>query len=279
MTGKHVGIDIGGTKALFVEVGAPIGQVRKVETGMACRPQDLVREISRWLHSLENPPEAMGIAIPGLVSPGGEVVACDVLPGIVGWNPAAEFGGELPVHVVNDTNAALAESAHEIGREKSMVVVMVGTGIGAAIMANGNIVHGGKGWAGEMGSVPISFGRKVATLDELAGGAALLKQMGLDGDIAAERAKNGDPVVLRCVRRGGRALGLGLAMIINLLNPEVLILCGGTTQYRAYMESALKTARKYSIPELWNACDLRQPENAEFIVALGAARLAADLHT
>ena len=279
MVGRRVGIDIGGTKALLVEVGAGMGRTRKVETGVTCRSKNLAGEISRWLKSLENPPGTMGIAIPGLVSPAGEVVACDVLPGIVGWNPVAEFGDDLPVHVVNDANAALAESAHGIGPGKSLVVVMVGTGIGAAIMANGNIVRGGKGWAGEMGGVPISSGRKVATLDELAGGAALLKQMGLDGDIAAERAKTGDPVVLRCLRRGGRALGLGLATIINLLNPELLIVCGGTTQYRAYMEAALKTARKYSIPELWNACDVRQPENAEFIVALGAARLASDLYT
>lgn len=76
---------------------------------------------------------------------------------------------------------------------------------------------------------------------------------------------------LAAVREAGRALGLGLATLVNLLNPQLLVLGGGALELPGYREAALESAERYTLPDSWRVCTVR-PGAA--VVALGAAREA-----
>ena len=73
--------------------------------------------------------------------------------------------------MVNDAAAALVEECHDAPAGATAAVVMVGTGIGAALLVNGQPFGGARGWAGELGSIPIATASDgVRTLDQLASG-------------------------------------------------------------------------------------------------------------
>ena len=69
-------------------------------------------------------------------------------------------------------------------------------------------------------------------------------------------------------------MGLGLAAVINLLNPELLVLGGGAFALPGYHEAALRSAELHSLPALWQACTLRPTGAGAPTVALGAVRAA-----
>jgi predicted NBD/HSP70 family sugar kinase len=150
-----------------------------------------------------------------------------------------------------------------------MAVVMVGTGIGAAIWIDGAICRGANGWAGELGSIPLENGR---TLDDCASGAAVIAEIGVSAPVIADMAEGGESITLEAIDRAGAALGKGLATLINLFNPEAIVLGGGTLRWRGYLDAAIESARKYALPDLWAACQLQVSPHGGDVVALGAAR-------
>ena len=138
-------------------------------------------------------------------------------------------------------------------------------------MAAGQPLRGANGWAGELGSIPMGA---AGTLDQLAGGAAILRRLGLNADALRTKAEAGDEVVLRSLREAGTALGQGLATVINLLNPQRVSLAGGTLTLPGYAAAALRAAEAHSLPDLWRACAVRPSPHGALLVALGAARKA-----
>ena len=152
------------------------------------------------------------------------------------------------------------------------MLVLAGTWIGTAARANGGPLRGA-GWAGEFGYAPLGVeGGGVVRLDELAGGGAVARRLDTDGAGAHERAVRGDPDALAAAREAGEALGLGLATLVNLLNPEALVLGGGALDLPGYREAALETGELWNLPDSWRVCTVRP---GEAVVALGAAREAA----
>jgi len=271
MNGPVLGIDLGGTKMLMLAALGGEPRIERLATGPAAGIADLEAAIAAFVARLPMPPRAIGIAVPGLVGPAGEVIACDVLPGIVGWRPD-QPSHPAPVAVLNDAEAALVEDTCDLAADATAAVVMVGTGIGAAFMAAGRVLRGANGWAGELGSMPLGT---AGTLDQLAGGAGVLRRLGLDADAIRRRAEASDTTVIATLRDAGAALGLGLATVINLLNPQRLSLAGGTLALPGYAEAALASAKAHSLPELWSACELRAAPQGALLVAFGAARYAA----
>jgi glucokinase len=275
----QIGIDIGGSKMLLLALAEPLRmriegdrQLRsQIATGKDFAEAAAQSEIDRFVRSLPAPPRSIGIAIPGLVDRHGVVIACDVLPRLVGWQPARDLSSICPVNVLNDAEAALMQVVADIQPQKVIVVVMVGTGIGAAIWINGTIFRGASGWAGELGSMPMGDGR---TLDECASGAAILRELGVSVQMMRDMAAGGERVTITEIERAGEALGIGLATLINLLNPEAIILAGGTLRWRGYLEAALQSAQKYSLPDLWAACQIQASPHGGDLVALGAARIS-----
>lgn len=272
-----MGADLGGTKLLLLALRKGRTVTRRVPTGPRTDPDSVEREVRSFLARLGAPPTALGLALPCLVDPEGTVTGCDTFPDLTGWRAEETFADlRCPVRALNDADAALAEETHDLAPDVTAAIVLAGTWVGAAVRANGGPVRGVRGWAGELGSAPISLGDgHVTRLDHLAGGEAIARRLGLSGANVYERAVGGDREVLVAVREAGHALGLGLATLVNLLNPEVLVLGGGALTLPGYREAAMESAERWSLPDPWRACEVRSVRSGAEAVALGAAREAA----
>lgn len=277
----NVGLDLGGTKLLMVaddDAGGSAARiVERVPTGPSFDGAALEAAIARFVGGLRHRPAALGLAIPGLVGPEPSVVACDVIPGIVGWRPPKTLTAGMRFAMINDAAAALVEECHDAPADVTAAVVMCGTGIGAAMLAGGRPFGGANGWAGELGSIPIATSADgVRTLDQLASGEALVKSMGVDGARLRAQAAAGDEATLAAIREAGAALGLGLAALIDIVNPAQVSVGGGVIDLPGYLDAALAAAQRHTLPDLWRACEVRKVRTGELVAALGAARAAAE---
>jgi predicted NBD/HSP70 family sugar kinase len=183
-----------------------------------------------------------GMCLPGPIhrSTGG-TGSRSILPGWVGVSAAAEMRRrlELPITVDNDANlAALAEAAFGAGREaRDLVYLMISSGLGAGLVLNGRLYRGADGLAGELGHVivrpdgPVCRCGNRGCLETVAGtdalAATLLAEHGpLGGRDIARLARAGDPACRAAIADAGRALGTAAATLVNVLNPELLIVGG-----------------------------------------------------
>jgi len=272
MLATTIGIDVGGTKALIL--GGELEE--KSETGPEFSPAALEERLRRFLSASDVRPTGIGIAIPGLVDLSGRITSCDVLPKFAGWNPRqalADLGAR--VVVANDVKAALAEEMHDAPPGATVGVVMAGTAIGAAFITEGRPLLGASGWAGELGYMPVLIDGNIKRLDELAGGSFIATSLGISSAELAKRANAHDAATLEAIRKGGFALGVGLAAVINLLNPSRLAIGGGALSLPGYWEAAREAAARHSIPEMSHACRLYQVRTGARVAALGAIRLAS----
>lgn len=151
-----------------------------------------------------------------------------------------------PVSVDNDANlAVIAESRYGEHAGAANLIYLTGeVGIGAGIISDGRLLHGARGFPGEIGHVQIDpagpacgCGR-IGCLEALAGVSALVRKalpdaaeevitdLELDVNEVVRRAKAGDKVALDALAESGTALGRGISTIVNLLDPEVVVLGG-----------------------------------------------------
>lgn len=271
----NIGFDLGGTKLLMVAEGPAGRVVDRVPTGPTFDGPTLEAAMGAFIAARGGEPDAVGLAIPGLVGPGPSVQACDVLPALVGWRPPGALAAGRRFRMINDAAAALVEECHDAAPGLTAAVVMAGTGIGAAMVVGGRPLTGASGWAGELGSIPLAVPSGVRTLDQLASGAALAMRLGADGSRVRARVEAGDQDALRAVREAGTALGLGLAILIDIINPGWVSVGGGLVDLPGYFDAAREGAQAHALPDLWRACRLGKVRAGELVAALGAARAAA----
>lgn len=275
--GARVGIDIGGTKMLMVaRDGGKLIAETECATGPGADPTELEERIAGFCQGLATRPDRMAIAIPGLVADHRRVVVSDVLPKISGWAPFSDV--EIaPVFLINDVRASLA-CASSISPRSHILSVVVGTAVGAAFTNGepGKAFSGADGWAGELGYMPVrSHSGEWQRLDELAGGAAILRRLDRSGARVYELLKDSDQEATREVIAAGEALGVGIACCVNLLNPRAVFLGGGTFRFPGYMDAALRTAESLSLPESWAGVEVsRFPDRRRFVAdgAVAASR-------
>ena len=184
-----------------------------------------------------------GMCLPGPIHrPTGVVGSTAILPGWVGVAAADEMRRrlDLPILVDNDANlAALAEAAFGAGRDaKDLIYLMISSGIGAGLVLNGRLYRGAEGLAGELGHVLVDADGPVCRcgnrgcLETVAGTDALAELLrrshgdGLDGRAIVRLAREGDLGCRRVIADAGRAIGKAAAMLVNVLNPELLIVGG-----------------------------------------------------
>jgi predicted NBD/HSP70 family sugar kinase len=183
-----------------------------------------------------------GMCLPGPIHrPTGVVGSTAILPGWVGVAAAEEMHRRLalPILVDNDANlAALAEAAFGAGRDaKDLVYLMISSGIGAGLVLNGRLYRGAEGLAGELGHVLVDADGPVCRcgnrgcLETVAGTDALADLLrrshgDLDGRAIVRLAHEGDLGCRRVVADAGRAIGKAAATLVNVLNPELLIVGG-----------------------------------------------------
>ncbi|MFI6007858.1 ROK family protein [Streptomyces sp. NPDC051243] len=183
-------------------------------------------------------PAGLAVAVPGLVARDARTV---VRAPNLDWRDT-DLGALLPVDfpltVGNEANfGALAELWLGDGIPRDFLHVSAEIGIGAAVVVDGGLLHGTRGFAGELGHVPVQpdgpecpcGGR--GCLEQYAGEEAVLRAAGLEpGEdrvgLLARRAAEGDEDVRRALRDAGTALGVALTGAVNLLDPESVVLGG-----------------------------------------------------
>jgi predicted NBD/HSP70 family sugar kinase len=185
----------------------------------------------------------IGVSIPGVVDLERQMALS--APELVGWDgepvaPPLKKGFDVPVFLERDCNAmALAERDGLLREYRDLILVKVSTGIGAGIVLDHRLHRGFGGVAGEIGHTRVSRpeGRmcRCGSLDCLevyASGWALVKAMRDRGrrvthvrDVVA-RALDGDGAATAMIRESGRHVGEILANVINLLNPQALVIGG-----------------------------------------------------
>lgn len=266
-----MGVDIGGTKVLFL-----CGETaERFETGPDFSPAVFHRRLHDFIAKHALRPAAVGVAVPGLVDMEGRVSACDVLPRFAGWFAREALEDlECRISVANDVKAALAEEMHDAAPGVTAGVVMAGTAIGAAFITEGRPLLGACGFAGELGHMPLLFNGEVRRLDQLAGGSFIAEALGVSSGELAQLAHAGDARAGEAIRGGGFALGLGLAALIDLLNPSRLAVGGGALSLPGYWEAARTAAQRHALPETLGACELSQVRSGARVAALGAIRIA-----
>jgi glucokinase len=249
------GVDIGGTKIAAGIVDESGKILCKLETATeACReyPQGL-QQIMRMLREISRTAavrlSGIGIGSTGWVYPfTGEFGDVDFLPGWNGSNPVKDLAREFAVRVAleNDGDAAaLGEAAWGAARGKSrLIYVTVGTGIGGGIVIDGKLYRGVDRSHPEVGHHVIDASGPPCTCgfrgcwEALATGPAMAgwykskaaRESSRHGDLTAKQifqlARKGDALAGEAVERQAHYLGLGLANLITLFVPEVIVLGG-----------------------------------------------------
>lgn len=268
MNNQFLGIDLGGTKMLLV-----YGKIeQKIPTGKEFNRENFKSAIQNFIQKNQLNIQGIGVAVPGLVQ-NNKIVECDVLPNLKGWSPDQDWN-DLPfkVYLSNDIKAALSQEYGDVEDSFTGGVIMVGTGIGAALISDSKPMLGADGWAGEMGYFPIQYKGEVKRLDELSGGQYMADRLGMTSQEMVLEASIGNQKVLEVIREGGYYLGLALAGLINLLNPNEISIGGGTIRLPGYWEALLDSCQKNVIPQLWKSDMVQKVKSGEQIVALGAIK-------
>lgn len=272
MIKSPVGIDLGGTKMLIV--GERDGEVvsKKYPTGKGISFDNILKNYSNFLLEESIDPISLVVAIPGLVNRD-QVIDCDVIPCLKGIN-ANSFSTGYPVKFLNDVEAALVEERKNHHGIDNLVVVMVGTGIGMAMVVDGAETKGASGFTGELGYMPIFTDKGVTYLDNIAAGAGILDQFNGSADEFKTSLMSGSSKAVTILERAALHMGIGLSSVISLLNPEVIVVGGGTTSYKSYFDLMVKSVDKHTLPVLREATTIKEATNPGFTAAYGALTVA-----
>lgn len=236
----------------------------------------LIQSLSKMLSSTDAPLTAIGISCGGpLNSRTGTILSPPNLPG---WDEVPivslfETAFAVPVFLQNDANAcALAEWRWGAGKGcRNMIFLTFGTGMGAGLILDGKIYSGTNDMAGEIGHVrmaadgPIGYGKagsfegfcsgggiaqlgKRTAQDRWAAGTPLAfastpeEIAELDARKIAESAQAGDPHALEIMHTVAEQLGRGLAILIDLLNPELIVIGSIYIRQQALLEPLMAAA-------------------------------------
>lgn len=212
---------------------------------------------------------------------------------------------KIPTYLENDSRAmAYGEFCHGIvNNEKDVLFINVDYGVGLGIMINGQLYYGKSGFAGEFGHIPL-FNNEIichcgkrGCLETEASGQALvqsliariregassvvskkhrdLSHIGLEDII--EAAQKEDTLVLELIAETGEKLGKGIATLINLYNPELVILGGSLSSTGDYLRLPVKSAiNKYSLSLVNNDTELKMSKLGEQAGIFGACLLVRD---
>lgn len=231
-------------------------------------------------------------------------------PNLPGWRdvPLRDMLREafgLPVLLENDANAqAYGEYRFGAGRgARNLLFVTVSTGIGGCIVMDGRIYHGASGAAGEVGHLPLDpagppcGAGHPGDLEAMASGLAIareaqsallrgrcpvLRRLVSEGrqasaETVAEAAALGDADANEILERAGRYLGMGLAGLVNVLNPDTVVLGGGLTNIGdRYLAPAREELARRAFPQALADVRVAIGSLGERAGALGAVALMAE---
>lgn len=214
----------------------------------------------------------IGISTPGIVDLGGHVVAHNL-----GWNAHplrehVEVHTGLPTSVANDANIAALAEKESRGPQANLMLVKISHGIGAGIIADGNLIHGSKFTAGEIGHVAIGDGEGPLCVCGRRGCLeATLTLPKLQAQLASAPSPAEHDAVLR---RAGARLGIAAAPLVGGLGLETVVVSGLPPEHaRTFLPAAREALEPRLMPELLASLDLRLSLLGEDIELKGAVSL------
>ena len=260
-SGCVIGVDLGGTKLLggVVSDGLLVHHRARRPAPATGALDALAGIVDELCAAGDEEITAVGLGIPSLVDAGRGTAAWTNHLELAGV-PVADVLSErlgLPVAVDNDANAALLAEHHAgaAAGARHALMLTVGTGVGGAAIVDGRLLRGAGGAAGEMGHVPVDAdgppcpgscpgrgclearvsgialareGREAAQEDPRSAlAAAAAEGREITGALVTELAHDGDAAARAAVARVGRWLGVGLAGLANVFDPEVVVIGGG----------------------------------------------------
>ncbi|RLD66564.1 MAG: ROK family protein [Bacteroidetes bacterium] len=294
---KHyIGIDIGGTKTAVLLINGDGKVIERTQTATEVGKDawktsvEGMKERIKQLMKLEKI-ESIGISCGGpLDSKKGLILSPPNLPG---WDEIpitdifqTEFN--VPAYLQNDANAgALAEWKFGAGKGHDNVIFLTfGTGLGAGIIVNGKLLSGTNDYGGEVGHIrleddgPIGYHKRgsfegfcsgtglaqmmsfeLLCLAEEIGQKEMLSKYKMPGEVTGrdvvEWAKNKDELALKVVAKSGNYLGKGLSLLIDIINPELIIVGSmGVRLGDLLFEPARKVIEKEAVPGAASVCKI-----------------------
>lgn len=237
---------------------------------------------------------AIAIGVPGPVEfDARRVVKPPIMTGwdefdIVAWF-AKHF--DAPVTVENDANARAIAEARHLGVD-NLVSLKLGTGIGAGLVFNGQIIRGNKGAAGDIGHTQAAgspLDGKICRCGNLdcvesyAGGWAIqrdLKELGIDTSDLSEivsRVQQGDMQTVRLVRGAGRIVGDAIADLVSILNPGHIVLSGQLAECGEILMSGIRErVYQHTVPLATSDLHIIKSNLGELAGVIGLSHIALD---
>lgn len=312
---RYIGLDIGGTKCAVVLGDADCNVIEKVKIKTSSPDvtiSALLDSAEDMIKRSDDTVVTVGISCGSPLDPVRGIIQSP--PNLPGWDniPICDIVRErlgLPAVLCNDANAcALAEYRLGAGRgTKNMVFLTFGTGMGAGLILDGHLYNGTNGNAGEVGHMrlerfgPVGYGKrgsfegfasgggiammaKTAAIEKLQKGertgycASYSELDSISAKSVAVAAKEGDETALGVYRLCGEMLGRGLSIIVDVLNPERIVI-GSIFQRDADLvrEPMEKVMREECLAASLGVVEVVPAELGDNIGDLAALSLAADL--
>ena len=307
----YIGLDIGGTKCAVTVGTADQNSIQILEkykfNTVPDNPDKILAIFTGKIKEYEKQYAISGIGI----SCGGPL---DIEKGVVlsppnlpGWDkiPVKDYFQNTffcPVYLQNDANAcAVAEWKYGAGKGcQNMIFMTFGTGLGAGLILNGHLYSGTNGMAGELGhwriadDGPMGYGKSGSFEGFCSGSgiASAAKQAALSGKcqellrqagsveaitakLVSDLAKAGDRDCLEIYAQSGRMLGRGLSLLIDLLNPQVIVIGSIFTRSRNLLWEQIKNVvDRETLPQNNSSCEIRTAALGEQIGDYAAIAVA-----
>lgn len=280
-----LGFDIGGTKSAVIygkgdKDSIDIIDKKTLPTCLEIAPEEMIRRLIDAGKGFP-PPDIIGISCGGPLDSNLGIIQAP--PNLPGWDDVhiveilkKHYG--VNAFLQNDANAcALAEWRYGAGKGcESMIFLTFGTGLGAGLILNGRLYTGTNGNAGECGHIrlapngPVGYGKEGSFEGFCSGGGiARLGEM-LAGDNAdcafsgdcsakniAEAAEQGDKTAAEVYKISGEMLGRGLAILIDILNPERIVI-GSIFERSGHLlyGHAMEVLKSEALPQSLSACSI-----------------------
>jgi len=300
----YLGIDIGGTNIKIATVSATGAVIDRglIETSAregAARAFKRIHAAARLLG--RDGIEGVGIACAGLIDDRRGVLVES--PNLKAWRgaPLARLASRyfsVPAVIQNDaTCAGYGESVARGARGRNLVFLTLGTGVGGGIVVDGHIVRGASGFGGEVGHMVVdsngplcrcgnrgcleafvgSYGivRTAGTLRATRGGGRGGKK--LTSYDVFEAARAGERWARETIRVTGEHLGLGVAILLNVFNPSVVVFGGGVSAgLKALMPHMRRSIERHAFRPIIRAARMERSRLGNDAGVVGAAMLARD---